>query len=133
LADGDEVSRGEIDAALQATVAAGPGHGHSLCHGDLGNLDLLMEAARRGHWSEWEHEVGRFAAVVLTDIEHNGWRCGLPLAVQSPGLMTGVAGIGYQLLRLANPEEVPSVLLFDHTLHKRKEDYGIRLEEAAIS
>ena len=34
--------------------------------------------------------------------------------IRSPGLMTGVAGIGYQLLRLANPQEVPSVLVFNH-------------------
>jgi type 2 lantibiotic biosynthesis protein LanM len=121
LADGDAVSRGEIESALQATVASGPGHGHCLCHGDLGNLDLLLEAARRLDDPKWAHELQRLAVVALTDIERNGWRCGLPLDVQSPGLMTGVAGIGYQLLRLANPEQVPSVLLFDHSKDQRKE------------
>jgi lantibiotic modifying enzyme len=30
--------------------------------------------------------------------------------VETPGLMTGVAGIGYGLLRLAAPLRVPSVL-----------------------
>jgi hypothetical protein len=30
--------------------------------------------------------------------------------VESPGLMTGLAGIGYGLLRAADPECVPSVL-----------------------
>jgi hypothetical protein len=30
--------------------------------------------------------------------------------VESPGLMTGLAGIGYALLRLAEPHRVPSVL-----------------------
>ncbi len=38
------------------------------------------------------------------------WRCATPLAVETPGLMTGLAGIGYQLLRLADPASVPSVL-----------------------
>jgi lantibiotic modifying enzyme len=32
--------------------------------------------------------------------------------VYSPGLFQGAAGIGYELLRLADPERVPSVLLF---------------------
>jgi class II lanthipeptide synthase len=114
LSDGDEIARMEIESALNATVAAGAGYTHCLCHGDLGNLDLLIEASRRPLWSAWRSEAEHLAAVVLTDIEHNGWRCGLSLDVQSPGLMTGVAGIGYQLLRLADPERVPSVLVFGH-------------------
>ena len=32
------------------------------------------------------------------------------MLVTGPGLMTGIAGIGYQLLRLAEPGRVPSVL-----------------------
>jgi hypothetical protein len=40
-----------------------------------------------------------------------GWVTGVPLGVETPGLMTGLAGIGYELLRLAAPERVPSVLL----------------------
>ena len=34
----------------------------------------------------------------------------MPLGVETPGLMTGLAGIGYGLLRLAAPERVPNVL-----------------------
>lgn len=35
------------------------------------------------------------------------------LNVESPGLLTGLAGIGYGLLRLAAPSAVPSVLLME--------------------
>jgi hypothetical protein len=35
------------------------------------------------------------------------------LAVETPGLMTGLAGIGYGLLRLAVPTRVPSVLVLE--------------------
>jgi len=34
-------------------------------------------------------------------------------SVPSPSLFQGTAGIGYQLLRLAFPERVPSLLLFE--------------------
>jgi hypothetical protein len=34
------------------------------------------------------------------------------LKVKVPGLMTGMAGIGYQLLRLAQPDGIPSILLY---------------------
>jgi lantibiotic modifying enzyme len=38
--------------------------------------------------------------------------CGVPGNVATPGLLTGQAGIGYGLLRLAAPHQVPSILLF---------------------
>ena len=41
----DAVTRGEIHAALRATAGAGPGMGHCLCHGDLGNLELFLLAS----------------------------------------------------------------------------------------
>jgi lantibiotic modifying enzyme len=37
----------------------------------------------------------------------------VPLGVETPGLMTGLAGIGYQLLRLAAPDIIPSVLVLE--------------------
>jgi lantibiotic modifying enzyme len=39
----------------------------------------------------------------------------MPLGAETPGLMTGLAGIGYGLLRLAEPERVSSVLLLEAT------------------
>jgi lantibiotic modifying enzyme len=47
----------------------------------------------------------------VASLEANGPVTGVPLGVETPGLMTGLSGIGYQLLRLAAPDEVPSVLL----------------------
>jgi len=102
--------RREIDAALDATLARGFGSNHSLCHGDLGNLELLLQASLTLGAPRWRAEVNRIAAILLESIDQNGWLCGNPLGVESPGLMTGLAGIGYELLRLAEPTAVPSVL-----------------------
>jgi lantibiotic modifying enzyme len=52
----------------------------------------------------------------LASIEEQGWITGVPQGVETPGLMTGLAGIGYALLRLAAVEQVPSVLLLDPPL-----------------
>ena len=100
----------EINVALETTLASGFGSNHCLCHGDLGNLELLLQASLTLGESRWEAEVGRRAAVILQSIDESGWVCGNPLRVESPGLMTGLAGIGYELLRLAEPARVPSVL-----------------------
>jgi type 2 lantibiotic biosynthesis protein LanM len=106
----DSQVRSEIDIALETTLARGFGASHCLCHGDLGNLELLLEAGRKLRDPRWRVEANRLAAMILESIEQNGWLCGNPLGVESPGLMTGLAGIGYELLRLAEPDRVPTVL-----------------------
>jgi type 2 lantibiotic biosynthesis protein LanM len=106
----DDETRAEIDAAVRHTAAHGFGQNHSLCHGDLGNIELLSEYARVSDERRYNSEVGRLTGVILESIERDGRLCGLPSGVESPGLMTGLAGIGYGLLRLAAPERVPSIL-----------------------
>jgi type 2 lantibiotic biosynthesis protein LanM len=105
--------RAEIDIAVTTTLREGFGGNHCLCHGDLGNLDLLLEAGRRLGRPDLLARASRLAAGVLHGIEENGPLSGAPLAPEIPGLMTGLAGIGYQLLRLAAAGEVPSVLLLE--------------------
>ncbi|AFZ34787.1 Lanthionine synthetase C family protein [Stanieria cyanosphaera PCC 7437] len=109
----DAEIRSEINTALETTLKGGFGSNHSLCHGDLGNLELLLQASLVLDEPQWQTQVERFASVVLNSIDQYGWLCGVPLGVETPGLMTGLAGIGYQLLRLAEPKLIPSVLLFE--------------------
>jgi type 2 lantibiotic biosynthesis protein LanM len=110
----DESLREEVAMAARLTVERGFGQNHCLCHGDLGNLDFLAQAARGPHApSGLERDVRRLTAVVLGSIERDGWRSGTRAGVLSPGLMNGLAGIGLGCLRLAEPERVPSVLVLD--------------------
>ncbi len=103
----------EIDAALRATLAHGFGQSHSLCHGDMGNLELLVQAGRLLEDSHWRSEADRLTAMLPASIERDGWQCGGPQAVEMPSLMLGLAGIGYGLLRLAEPDQAPSILLLE--------------------
>ena len=102
--------RAEIDTALKTTLTQGFGLNHCLCHGDLGNLDLLLQASLTLDDPKWRSQVNRLAAIILESINQHGWLCGVPLGVETPGLMTGLAGMGYQLLRLAEPTRIPSAL-----------------------
>ena len=54
--------------------------------------------------------MGRLAGGVLASIREHGWRCGVLGRGEIPGMMLGLAGIGYGLLRLGAPERVPSVI-----------------------
>lgn len=107
---GSEGSHEEIEAALGTTLKYGFGRNHSLCHGDLGNLDLLLSAKSTLGDPRIDQDVERLTARIVEAGETSGWRCGLPLEIETPGFMTGLAGIGFGLLRLAAPERVPSVL-----------------------
>ena len=51
--------------------------------------------------------------MLAVDSASGSWRSGAPGAVETPGLLMGLAGIGYELLRIANPDQVPSVLALE--------------------
>ncbi|GAB3944408.1 type 2 lanthipeptide synthetase LanM family protein [Kribbella albertanoniae] len=91
----------------------------SLCHGELGAVEPLAWLAERDHPAV-EGVRQRRIRLVLAAVQQYGPQCGTPRSVPSPGLLTGLAGIGYGLLRLAFPERVPSVLLLESTTGWRR-------------
>jgi lantibiotic modifying enzyme len=107
----DDETRSDIDRALKATIGYGFSINHSLCHGALGNVELLLTAARVLDRPQDHEALARATADVAASIEANGWVTGVPLGAETPGFMVGLAGIGYELLRLAEPDKVPCVLL----------------------
>ena len=105
--------REELERAVTVTLEKGFGKNHCICHGDLGNLDLLQEVQRMTGDAKLGEAVARLSRTVLASIGKDGWLCGTVGGIESPGLMNGLAGIGYGLLRLAAPDRVPSVLLME--------------------
>jgi type 2 lantibiotic biosynthesis protein LanM len=101
-----------LDRSVRLLADADTGGDLSLRHGTLGTLEALAALAGRGHAGAGDI-LTRRTGEVLGLIEQQGHRCGTPDHVSSPGLLTGLAGIGYALLRLGHPESVPSVLLLD--------------------
>src|SRR5438094_1579388 len=84
----DPEVRGEIDAALHTTLNQGFGQNHSLCHGDVGNLELLLRAGQVLKHERWHVEAYRLASPIVESVDGNQYLCGTPLGVDSPGLMT---------------------------------------------
>jgi lantibiotic modifying enzyme len=116
---GDEETRREAEVAV-ATTLANLGGGtemsqtnDSLCHGRGGNCETLIYGSQvlgRPEWLERAGEIG------LREIEARAeqrlpWPCGTFGSVEVPGLMLGLAGIGYFYLRLADPAGVPPVVI----------------------
>jgi len=86
----------------------------SLCHGELGIAEALtVLAAAEDRPGPVAAARRRRAGLVLDAIHSYGAVCGVPGGVPTPGLLNGLAGIGYSLLRLGFTERVPSVLQFE--------------------
>jgi type 2 lantibiotic biosynthesis protein LanM len=109
-----ESPQSDIAAALASTEGNGFGGLDTMCHGDLGNLDLFLLAARDLDDEAWRSRALRHASSVIERRREAGaWWCDPSHDLEPPSLMTGIAGVGYQLLRLADPDGVPSVLALE--------------------
>ncbi|HEY1354371.1 MAG TPA: type 2 lanthipeptide synthetase LanM family protein [Ktedonobacteraceae bacterium] len=112
----DACVREEIAIAVQTTLAEGFGKNHSLCHGDMSSLEFLAGVAQQLPALCSQAQIGPLAASLLASMHTQGWRSGVPTSVETPGLMIGLAGTGYGLLRQADPQRLPSLLLLDAPL-----------------
>jgi len=103
---GDHACDDALRSAAEVTWRFGFVNSHCLCHGNLGNAELFRVLG--------DHDrARRMVGAVANDFRARGiWRCGLPADATTPGLMCGLAGIGYGLLRQIDPL-VPNILLLE--------------------
>lgn len=83
----------------------------SLCHGELGVLELLGHAALPRLRPHWLRRTGTLLAAADRAQPH----CGTPGHTPHPGLLTGLSGIGHGLLRAGFPDRVGPALLVRHS------------------
>jgi len=103
---GHDLLAQDIDLAVQACLdepLIGPDH---LCCGKLGRAETLMLAGRA-------HEARRLAAAVVARARNMGqYRLGGESTLYISSFHQGMAGIGYILLRIARPDQLPCLLLW---------------------
>ncbi|WP_147126016.1 type 2 lanthipeptide synthetase LanM family protein [Shimia ponticola] len=100
----------DLKAAAAGTLAGGIGHNHSLCHGDLGNADILAQIARALKDPALKDQAERvYARAVHTILDGHVFGGASRLATP-PDLMTGLSGVGWGILRHMAPERVPDVM-----------------------
>lgn len=113
ILDTEEI-RQDLEVALQTTQKHGLQGIDHLCCGNFGRIEVLLVAAKTLGREELFKTAHLQASVAVTLAEQIGAYklfVNLPTSVFSPGFFQGTAGIGYELLRLAYPEILPSVLL----------------------
>ncbi len=108
--EGGTVWRDRLARAAASCWADGIGWNHTLCHGDLGCWETIEQARAAGVAPV---ERDRLDAVILGSLETNGPVSGLARDAFAPGLLPGLGGAAYQLLRMHPECALPSVLLPD--------------------
>ncbi|RCG27099.1 type 2 lantipeptide synthetase LanM [Sphaerisporangium album] len=103
------------DVLRRAAASSWPGSlgwNHTLCHGDLGIWETLDRAIAAGLGPEGLTRES-VSAHVIGGLEEHGPVSGLARDAFTPGLLPGVGGMIYQLLRMHPDSTLPSVLLPD--------------------
>ena len=89
-----------------------PRHDSTLCHGLAGLVEVLWIASHLLDSEEYRAYIGDVTQELIEKHALAGdWPSGLPSAGPNPSLMLGTAGIGYQLLRVHDPQRVPPILI----------------------
>ena len=105
-------SRDVLQRAAAACWNDGLGWNHTLCHGDLGVWEVLDRALAAGLGPDGLDQA-TLDAHVIGSVEEFGPVSGLARDAFAPGLLPGVGGVAYQLLRMHPESPLPSVLLPD--------------------
>lgn len=95
----------DLAKALSITMEQGFGAYACLCHGNLGSLDFIQLAA--------PEKLPAYASMFVSSLDQMPLHCSGLCNSATPGLMTGMAGVSYGLMRIANPKRIPSILFFD--------------------
>ncbi|MGJ5630511.1 type 2 lanthipeptide synthetase LanM family protein [Nostoc sp. CALU 1950] len=106
----------DIEIALQTTQKYGLQNVDHLCCGNFGRMEVLLVGAQKLGRESLRTLAQQQAASVVARAEQMGAYQlfpNLPNHVFSPSFFQGNSGIGYELLRLAYPNVLPSVLLWE--------------------
>lgn len=111
----DAPPRADLAAAVYTALEDATGADHTLDRGVPARLELLLQArSTLPHASaRVRAPLERWAARTVADAATASWRCATPGNVPTPGLLSGLAGLGYGLLRVAAPARVPAILTLD--------------------
>ncbi len=108
----DRVTRG-VERAIEGVPREGVGRYDHVCCGDAGRSEFLLEAEHRrgervgearellGGVLDRKQELGTYQTLSHTD------------RIVDPTFFHGISGIGYSMLRVTAPEDLPCVLLWE--------------------
>lgn len=105
-----EIIKSDIKKSIEKMVSNGKIQMQCLCHGNIGNIEILLEAARILGNNDLENFAKNILDKSVVEGSESGWSIGLTGKETNVGFMLGLSGIGYSLLRFRYPGVFPSIL-----------------------
>ncbi len=107
----DREMAAEIELAVARAIEEPISSYDILCCGNFGRLELLLYAGRQ---LERPHliSLARERAALRLQQTNGGFHWFIGTDAENIGFFQGLAGIGYELLRLSEPKKIPSTLLW---------------------
>lgn len=89
----------------------------SLCHGTMSNLEVLNACDRYFNQTTYQNTTNNFLDELTTQIiEARNVKVSEVGNVNLTGMFIGKTGVGYQLLRLFDWENIPSIICLESPL-----------------
>ncbi|XQY92289.1 type 2 lanthipeptide synthetase LanM family protein [Metabacillus sp. HB246100] len=111
----DQSLDSEVQIAMDNIENFGFKNNNNLSHGNMGDSELYLLGALHYEDDQLLWKARNIAKQALDDINSSSqYHVDSPANIESLGLFTGISGIGFQLLRLRNPKEIPSVLTLEN-------------------
>lgn len=103
--------RQDAEEAVKTTLETGFNSNDCLCHGTLGNTEIILEYCEIFHNLEIQNQCNLVRNQIAKEICSDAYDCGRSYlyGYKIPGFMTGIAGMGYSLLRDVD-RELPCIL-----------------------
>lgn len=108
----DEQINEEIHIAIDTTINSGLRRDWCLCHGDMGNLVILKEAGiilnDNELYSNSINTIKNFVECFLEMMTTEKF-----MQEENNGFMVGLAGVGYELLRIGRENDMPNIMALE--------------------
>jgi lantibiotic modifying enzyme len=111
----DELFEEECEIALGNTITRGIGNNQCVCHGDIGNIEIIYAlASSTGNKDAIRIAENRINNLIAMKKAGKRWKSGkLHCGSELLGFFMGLAGMGYGLLRLALWDSIPSIIALE--------------------
>lgn len=110
----DDIIEDEIAVARENIIKHGIGYNQCICHGDLGNLEVLYAMALKAGDERQQIKVLTYIDKIAEKVLNGEvLREGNEGTTEVLGLFTGVVGQVFQFLRFSAWEKVPSILCLE--------------------
>jgi lantibiotic modifying enzyme len=104
-----------IDAAVTTVKNVGIGPRDGLCCGNTGRIDLLVTVGCLRRDPALVQLATERISVIVARARDRGYRFtpGAGQELFDPSFFQGLSGVGYELLRCADPDTIPSAVTFE--------------------